>query len=231
MSAPERTPFIFDLDGTLVDSVYQHVFAWRDALEAEGIQLSVWRIHRKIGMSGSLLTNMLVRETGIGELSKDRVERLRRGHAERFARVAKEIRPLPGATELLETLTAEGIPWAIATSGRLESVTPLLDTLGVNPRKQVVVTRDDVQRAKPDPALFLATADRLGASIDSVTVVGDAVWDMLAASRARAFGVGVLAGGYGKEELERAGAYRVYADPQELLTYLDEVCTRDLPNA
>ena len=94
--------FVFDLDGTLVDSVYQHVLAWREALEIEGIELAVWRIHRKIGMSGGLFTNMLLRETGV-DFSAKRIERLQRLHADAYTRVAKQIRPLPGAQPLLAT--------------------------------------------------------------------------------------------------------------------------------
>ena len=214
--------FIFDLDGTLVDSVYQHVLAWHEALEAEGIGLSVWRIHRRIGMSGGLLVNMLLRETDV-ELSPERIERLQRLHLDAFRRRAADVRPLPGARALLAALTAAGTPWAIATSGWLESAAPSLESLGVDPQRAAVVTRDQVRHAKPDPDLFLAAARRLGVPVDSATVVGDAVWDMLAARRARALGIGLLSGGYGQDELERAGAYRVFADPADLLEHLDEV--------
>src|SRR5688500_3217251 len=102
----QRSPmaFLFDLDGTLVDSVYQHVLAWREALESEGVELSVWRIHRKIGMSGGLFTNMLLRETGV-DFSAETIERLKRLHAEAYARVSRQVRPLPGARALLSTLT------------------------------------------------------------------------------------------------------------------------------
>ncbi len=89
-----------------------------------------------------------------------------------------------------------------------------------------VVTRDQVRYAKPDPDLFLAAAERLGVAIDDSVVVGDSVWDLLAARRAQAIGVGLLSGGYGEEELERAGAYRVYQDPLDLLNHLDEVRVR-----
>jgi phosphoglycolate phosphatase-like HAD superfamily hydrolase len=92
-----------------------------------------------------------------------------------------------------------------------------------------VVTRDQVAHAKPDPDLFLAAADRLGVDISEAVVVGDSVWDLLAARRARALGVGLLSGGYGQDELERAGAYRVYADPADLLGHLDEVGVRAAP--
>jgi len=217
-----QTSFIFDLDGTLVDSVYQHVLAWHEAIRAEGIELAVWRIHRKIGMSGGLFTNMLLREIGV-ELPPDRIEKIRRGHTEAYKRVASTVKPLPGARELLVELTRVGVPWAIATSGHMESAARTLEALGVDLKRTAVVTRDEVEHAKPDPDLFLAAADKLGVPVETASVVGDSVWDMLAAQRARALGIGLLSGGYGPEELERAGAYRVYEDPQDLLDHLDEV--------
>src|SRR6202011_763726 len=154
--------FLFDLDGTLVDSVYQHVLAWKEALDTEGIELSVWRIHRKIGMSGGLFTNQLLRETGL-DISAERVDRLRRAHAAAYQRQTTQIRPLPGARELLAQLSEAGIPWAIATSGRMETAAVNLAALGVDPEVTPVVTRDQVKYAKPDPDLFLAAAERLRA--------------------------------------------------------------------
>ena len=221
MSSPA---FLFDLDGTLVDSVYQHVLAWREALESGGIKLSVWRIHRRIGMSGGLFINALLRETG-GEVSPEQVNRIQRVHAEAYARLVSQVRPLPGARELLTHLTKVGVPWAIATSGRLESARPNIAMLDV-PAGVPVITRDQVEHAKPDPDLFLAAAERLGVQIGDSVVVGDSVWDLLAARRARALAVGLLSGGYGEEELERAGAYRVYQDPADLLRHVDEVGVR-----
>jgi len=170
--------FLFDLDGTLVDSVYQHVLAWKEALDAEGIELSVWRIHRKIGMSGGLFTIWL---------------------------------------------SKAGIPWAIATSGRMETAAVNLASLGVDPGGIPVVTRDQVKYAKPDPDLFLAAAERLSVPIETAVVVGDSIWDMLAAIRCRALGVGLLSGGYGPDELRQSGAFRVYEDPADLLSRIDEV--------
>lgn len=222
---PGRQPaFLFDLDGTLVDSVYQHVLAWREALEASGIELSVWRIHRKIGMSGGLFANQLLREIGRPVTPEERV-RLQQLHARAYARLASQVRPLPGARELLATLSALGVPWAVATSGRRETAQPALETLGV-PEGVPIVTRDQVRHAKPDPDLFLAAAERLGVEIADSVVVGDSVWDLLAARRARALGIGVLSGGYGQDELLAAGAYRVYEDPADLLRHLDEVGVR-----
>jgi HAD superfamily hydrolase (TIGR01509 family) len=216
--------FLFDLDGTLVDSVYQHVIAWRAALERAGIELAVWRIHRRIGMSGGLLINALLRETG-RPVTTDQRKELGRFHREEYAKLVGQVRPLPGARELLAYLTEVNVPWAIATSSGKESARPALEMLGVGPDAPLI-TRDQVEHAKPDPDLFLAAARRLDVPIERSIVVGDSVWDLLAARRASSLGVGLLSGGYGDDELARAGAYRVYQDPADLLLHLDEVGVR-----
>jgi HAD superfamily hydrolase (TIGR01509 family) len=218
---------LFDLDGTLVDSVYQHVLAWHEVLGRAGMHLSVWRIHRRIGMSGGLFVNALLRETG-KQLSAEDQKRLRSQHADAFVRRMGDVRPLPGSRELLRRLNQLHVPWAIATSGSPATAGPSIAMLEVDP--PVVITREDVAHAKPDPDLFLAAADRLGVDILQSIVVGDSVWDLLAAQRARALGVGVLSGGYGREELQQAGAYRVYDDPADLLQHLDEIGVRDSPS-
>lgn len=222
MKARQQTSFLFDLDGTLVDSVYDHVLAWHDALQEVGIDVSVWRLHRKIGMSGGLFTKALARETG-REFGPEMLETLRQLHIKYYGSRSSRTRPLPGARELLAYLSDNDIPWAIATSGRIETAGPVLAILGVDPAKHIVITRDLVRYAKPDPDLFLAAAEKLEVDIGTACVVGDAIWDMLAARRARALGIGLLSGGYGTEELERAGAYRVYEDPADLLAHIDEV--------
>jgi HAD superfamily hydrolase (TIGR01509 family) len=219
-----RPAILFDLDGTLIDSVYQHVLAWREALERAGIELAVWRIHRRIGMSGGLLVNALLRETG-HEITDSDAQQLMKWHAEAYTGLVGQVRPLPGAVELLAHLSAETVKYAIATSGMLAGARPSLEMLKVG-KNVPVITRDQVRHAKPDPDLFLAAADALGASIHDSIVVGDSVWDLLAAQRARALGVGLASGGYGREELERAGAYRTYDDPRDLMEHLDEVGVR-----
>src|SRR5207248_5316117 len=167
---------LFDLDGTLVDSVYQHVLAWREALEREGIDLSVWRIHRRIGMSGGLFLRALDREVGI-QITAEQAERLQQIHGEGVRRRLDQIRPLPGARELLRRLSAGGVPWAIATSGRAETAQPIIRLLEV-PEGTVVITRDEVPFAKPNPDLFLAAAGRLRRHPQECVHDGDRMLDM-----------------------------------------------------
>ena len=219
-----NTALLFDLDGTLVDSVYQHVLAWRDALEQAGMPLSVWRIHRRIGMSGGLFVNALAREVG-RTLDSDAVTRMQALHSEAYKQYAGQVRPLPGAVELMAYLAQAKVPHAIATSGYRDTAALTVRSLGIGPEVPLI-TRDQVAHAKPDPDLFLEAAKTLGVPMEHSVVIGDSIWDLLAARRARALGVGLLSGGYGEEELERAGAYRVYADPAELLSRLDEVGVR-----
>jgi len=221
-----RTALLFDLDGTLVDNVYEHVLAWREAFEKAGIELAVWRIHRQIGMSGGLFVHALMRETG-REVSAEEARRIQGTHKRAYKRLVHQVRPLRGAQKLLAYLARVKVPHAIATSGHLETAQHTLKILGVGPTVPIV-TRDQVQHAKPDPDLFLAAAERLGIPITECIVVGDSVWDLLAARRARALGVGLLSGGYGEDELVRAGAYRVYQDPADLMKHLDEIGIRSI---
>src|SRR3979411_3223567 len=175
----QKTAFLFELDGTLIDSVYQHVLAWKSSLDQEGIPLSVWRIHRKIGMSGGLFANLLLRETGCAN-TPERLERLRIRHADAYRELSASVQPLPGARELLDYLTAQGTPWAIATRGRMETAGHNLAALGVDPAKVPVVTRDQVKYAKPDPDLFLTAGDPLGVDLPHPLVPRDQHSDTLA---------------------------------------------------
>jgi HAD superfamily hydrolase (TIGR01509 family) len=221
----DHTPaLLFDLDGTLIDSVYQHVLAWHEALEELGLSLAVWRIHRRIGMSGGLLVQALGREIG-QRITPEQAKELQKKHAEAYEHYHAAIQPLPGARELLRQLSRAKVSYAIATSGRPEGARSALEKLGIGPEIPVI-TRQEVLRAKPDPDLFLAAAQRLNVPIARAMVVGDSVWDLLAARRAGCLGIGLLSGGYGKEELEQVGAYRVYLDPADLLAHLDEVGIR-----
>ena len=208
---------IFDLDGTLVDTVYAHVFAWQRALAEAAMPIDGWRIHRRMGMSGGLFTRAVARELG-RPLAPEEAEGIQARHGELFAELLPERRPLPGAVELLAELREAGVAHGIATSGRR----PEIDALEVG-SETVVVERGDVLRAKPEPDLFLACSERLGVPPEACYVVGDAVWDLLAARRAHMLSVGLLSGGYGDDELTRAGAFRVYRDAVELRHSLDEL--------
>jgi len=222
--SPGQPAFLFDLDGTLIDSVYQHVLAWREAMQEVGIGLSVWKIHRRIGMSGGLFVSALARELP-DVLDAETLARLSDLHVERFIEHYDSVQPLPGARELLAALTDHGVKWAIATSGPVRYAGLARDLLEV-PEEIPMITRDQVRYAKPDPDLFLTAAHRIGVDVRNSMVVGDSVWDLLAARRARALAVGLLSGGYGREELLQSGAYRVYDDPADLLVHLDEVGVR-----
>jgi HAD superfamily hydrolase (TIGR01509 family) len=212
---------IFDLDGTLVDTVYAHVFAWQKALSEQDMAVDGWKIHRRIGMSGGLFTRAVGRELG-RELSEEEAAAVQDRHGELYAELLPERRALPGAAELLAELRAQGVVHGIATSGRRPEIDASLAAIRV-PDATVVVARGDVPRAKPAPDLFLECARRLGADPEDCFAVGDAVWDLLAARRARMLSIGLLSGGYGGAELTSAGAFRVYRDAAELHASLDEL--------
>jgi HAD superfamily hydrolase (TIGR01509 family) len=216
-----RLAFLLDLDGTLVDSVYRHVLAWQEAFQKKDHAIAAWHVHRHIGMSGRLLVRAVLRDCG-HHLQEEEVKQLEDLHGEIYGRLVTDVKPLPGARELLAELTRLKRPWAIVTSSKPEKAEPVLNKLGLSSDANVV-TRGEVPRAKPEPDPFYVGAHRLGVKIRNCVVVGDSVWDLLSAQRARALPVGFLTGGYGREELERAGAYRVYADPADLLRHLDEL--------
>jgi HAD superfamily hydrolase (TIGR01509 family) len=212
---------IFDLDGTLVDSVYAHVLAWQLAFAEAGIPIDGWRLHRRMGMSGGLFKRAVMRELG-RTISMRRLHALDRRHGQLFRRVLPQPHPLPGAVELLRFLRRHRIIHGIATSNQRPHINSSLKALGVS-AETVVVERGDVARAKPEPDLFLECQERLGVKVADCYVIGDAVWDLLAARRAGMLSIGLLSGGYGEDELTRAGAFRVFRDAADLHNYLDEL--------
>lgn len=217
----EPPAVLFDLDGTLTDSVYQHVMAWSRTLLRAGIRIPTWEIHRRVGMSGKSFVHELVRQMAPRKRNIQ-IEALEKQHDREFSRMLREVQPLNGANELLHHLWSSKIRTAIATTGNRKQTSLLIKKLKI-PSHIPIITGDDVAKAKPSPDIFVAAARALGASIRDCIVVGDSVWDLLAAGRKSALGVGLLSGGYGKEELERAGAFRVYADPAEMLMHLEQL--------
>jgi phosphoglycolate phosphatase-like HAD superfamily hydrolase len=201
----DHTPaLLFDLDGTLIDSVYQHVLAWHEALEELGLSLAVWRIHRSIGMSGGLLVQALGREIG-QRITPEQAKELQKKHAAAYEHYQAAIQPLPGARELLRELSRAKVPYAIATSRRPEGARSALEKLGIRTRDSDYHTAgSSTRKARPGSVSYGTCWPR----------AEPAVW------------ASVLSGGYGKEELEQVGAYRVYLDPADRLAHLDEVGIR-----
>ena len=210
-----------------MDSAYEHVRAWRQTFDDYQLEIPSWKIHRHIGMSGRFFLPKLLREinkTG----GEKRIATLEKHRAKYFNREIKQIRPLPGASQLLRRLTRLRVPWAIATSGDKKQADILLRSLHI-PKAVPVVTGDDVKNAKPAPDIFMLAAERLSVGIEDAIIVGDSPWDLLAGRRMKAMGVGLLCGGYGQEELERAGAHRVYESPWELMENLEDLGIDDSP--
>jgi HAD superfamily hydrolase (TIGR01509 family) len=218
---PSDPAILFDLDGTLIDTAYRHVTSWAAALREARLVVPEWKIHRRIGMSGGSLIHQLVREYGQHH-SKRQQEKLEKKHDFFFGKSTSSIQPLPGSEALLRHLTQLGVGWAIATTGGKEQTKKLLRKVRL-PDKPIVVTGDDVAKAKPSPDVFIAAAKRLGVPIENCVVVGDSIWDMLAAGRRRALSIGLLSGGYSQAELEQAGAFRVYADPADMLEHIEDI--------
>ncbi len=214
-------PILFDLDGTLIDTVYQHVMSWSAALGELGIEIPSWKIHRRIGMAGKSLAKQLLREPEVRKRKVD-LDELESRHDALFLKATRNPHVLPGTQKLLNHLTANKVPWAIATTGKEKQAKHLLENLRL-PKDSPVITGDDVAQAKPSPDIFLSAADKLGVPMEDCIVVGDAIWDMLAAGRRRALAVGVLTGGYSKPELEESGAFRVYADPADMLLHIEDL--------
>jgi HAD superfamily hydrolase (TIGR01509 family) len=212
---------IFDLDGTLVDSVYAHVLAWQGALGEVGVAVDGYRLHRHVGSSGSLIVRFAQREAG-RKLSAEQAETVHRRHEELFRQLLPRPRPLPGAVEVFRALGASNVPCAIATASYRPLINASVETVGVGP-ETVVVEGKGTLRGKPEPDLFLASQKQLGTQAEDCIVVGDAIWDHVGARRAGMLSVGVLTGGYGEEELYHAGAFRVYRNIADLLQNLDEL--------
>lgn len=217
----EMPAVLFDLDGTLIDSVYQHVQAWWNTLSQAGIQVPKWRIHRRVGMSGKSFIKELVREFA-PEKKEINIDQLEKEHDARIREALSEISPLRGADDLLKHLHRSKVRIAIATTGNRKQTSLLLKKLKV-PSGTPVLTGDDAEKAKPSPDIFVAAAKSLKARLNGCIVVGDSVWDLLAAGRKGALGVGMLSGGYGEEELHRSGAFRIYADPEDMLLHLEQL--------
>jgi HAD superfamily hydrolase (TIGR01549 family) len=207
---------LLDIDGTLLDSTYHHALAWSRAFAAVGEPVPVHRIHRHIGMGGEKLVPAVVdAETAerIGEAVKDRWQ-------QEYDAIIDETRLLPGARALLDGLRERGLEVVLASSSIPEHAEHALRLLDASERADAWTTAEDADEAKPHPELLEKALERVGGS--RAVMVGDATWDVEAASRADIPTIGLLSGGISEQELRDAGAVAVYADPADLLAHLDE---------
>lgn len=212
-----RSAVLFDVDGTLVDSNYLHVHAWRRAFAELAIEVESWRIHRAIGMDGSALVRLL------SDDAPDDVRReLKDSHSRYYLQTAELLSPLPGARRLLERLAALDLPVVLATSAPEDELAILRKALNCDDLIAAVTSSADVDVAKPDPGIIGIALDRIGATADQAVFVGDAVWDAKACARAGVPSIGVLSGGVSRTELETAGAVSVFDNAEDLLLHLDQ---------
>lgn len=212
---------VFDMDGTLVDTVYAHVLAWQFALGEVDMVVEGHRLHRHVGSSGDLIVRYAQRESG-RELTTEQMATVHRRHKELFREILPRPRPLPGAVEVFELLHKSNVPCAIATASFRPIIDPALEAIRVGPEMIVVEGKGNLH-GKPEPDLFLASKERLGLCAEDCIVVGDSIWDHVGARRAGMISVGVMTGGYGEEELYHAGAFRVYRNIADLMKNLDEL--------
>jgi HAD superfamily hydrolase (TIGR01509 family) len=208
---------LFDIDGTLVDSNYLHVDAWDRAFAAAGHPVDVWRIHRAIGMDSAKLLERL-----LGDAADTAGPKAKEEHGKLYLGMTERLRPIGGARKLLAELARRGHTVVLATSAPQEELDVLLGVLDVEDSVDAVTSAEDVGSAKPDPDIIETALSRASVTPDRAVLVGDSVWDIEAAQRAGVASVGVLSGGYSREELLGAGAAAVYEDAAELLDKLDE---------
>jgi HAD superfamily hydrolase (TIGR01549 family) len=207
---------VLDVDGTLIDSNYHHTIAWSRAFEHAGVTVPLWRIHRSIGMGG----DKLVAAVAGDEVENEQGDDLRDRWEQEYDRLIDETRLLPGAKELLRVLQERGIDVALASSSIPKHAKHAFDLLDADDLADTATTADDVEESKPDPDLVEEALSRLES--DHACVIGDSVYDVEAAQRSGLPAYGLLTGGYGREELEKAGAAGVYDDLPDLLEHLDE---------
>lgn len=211
---------VLDVDGTLVDTVYRHTVLWAEAFAEVGVDVPMWKLHRAVGMGG----DRFVTEVAGEEVENQHGDTVRKVHDERFDEVIDEVRPLPGASALLDELDRRGLNVVLASSGIKSQTERLIAIVGGDEKSQGWTSSDDVESSKPAPDLIEAAIAKVDGTRS--VVVGDAIWDVEAAGKAGLYSIGLLCGGFGEDELRRAGAGLVFETPQDLLDHLDETPLR-----
>ncbi len=219
MEVTESVIAVLDIDGTLIDSNYHHALAWYRALRSVGEIHPVWRLHRLIGMGG----DQVVTAVGGEELERRVGDRVREQQGREVDALLEEMAPLPGARDLLLTVKERGHRLVLASSAQQRHVDVFLDMLDARGIVDDWTTSADVEESKPAPDLLQVALKRLGAPSDSSSVmVGDSVWDVEAAKRAGMPAIVVRSGGFGDDELRKAGAIDLYDTPGDLAKALDD---------
>jgi HAD superfamily hydrolase (TIGR01509 family) len=207
---------LFDIDGTLVDSNYLHVYAWCRAFHEADVEVEAWRIHRSIGMDGSTLLKSLA-----GNADEDTRSQLKDLHSRFYKETVPMLRRLPGARELLQAVDGLGLQIVLATSAPEDELAILREVLASDELVSAVTSSEDVDTAKPQPDIVNVALKRAGVDADRAVFVGDAVWDVEACNRAGVQAIGVLSGGVSRGELENAGAQAVFENTKELCEQID----------
>jgi phosphoglycolate phosphatase-like HAD superfamily hydrolase len=207
---------IVDIDGTLVDTNYQHTLAWCRAFADHGVAVPLWRIHRHNGMGG----DQLVAAVAGDEVEERLGDAIRESESGRYGELIDEVRPLPGGRDLLTALRGLGCSVVLASSAKEDEVERYLDLLDARAIVDAWTTGADVDRTKPHPDLIATAAERLAGTAD-VVVIGDTAWDAVAADRAGFGSIGVLSGGFGAQELRDAGCAEVFVDAADLAAHLE----------
>lgn len=221
MPAPEVA--LLDIDGTLLDSTYQHALAWARAFAEVGHPVPLWRLHRHIGMGGDRLVEAVTDEVTARRIG-ERAQQAWRGA---YDALIDETRLLPGARELLDGLREAGLEVVLASSSIPEHAAHALELLGAEQRTDAWTTAEDAEESKPEGDLLEAALDRVEGR--SAVMIGDATWDVIAAGRVQVPTIGLLSGGFGEGELREAGAVAVYRDPADLLAHLDDALAHVRP--
>jgi HAD superfamily hydrolase (TIGR01509 family) len=221
--ADRAAAVLFDIDGTLVDSNYLHVHAWSRAFHDVGIEADAWRIHRSIGMDGSMLVAALS-----GDADDDTRQRLKGLHSDYYKQLSPLLRPLPGGREVLDRVASMGLQVVLATSAPEDELSMLRAVLDRDDIVAAVTSDEDVHTAKPDPGIVEVALARVGVTAARAVFVGDSVWDAVASVRAGVGIIGLLSGGISAAELTNAGARFVFEDARDLLEHIGESPIADL---
>jgi HAD superfamily hydrolase (TIGR01509 family) len=225
-AAGARPAVLFDVDGTLVDSNYLHVYAWYRAFSEAEVEVEAWRIHRSIGMDGSTLLASLAE--GADDDTRSRLKDL---HSQYYREMAPQLRRLPGVRELLDAVDELGLQIVLATSAPDDELSVLREVLASDDLVSAVTSSNDVDTAKPQPDIVHVALERAGVDATDAVFVGDTVWDVEACERAGVPTIAVLSGGVSRNELETAGAQAVFDNPRDLCAHLDSTAIGTLAKA